>query len=366
MNKNKVLFILHLPPPVHGAAMVGKYIHESKIINESFDCSYINLTLAKDMLDIGKGNIRKLRDFIKQLFHISKEVKRVKPDLCYVTPNAKGGAFYKDFIVVMMLKALGQNVVIHYHNKGVATRQNRFMDNFLYKRFFKKLKVILLADELYQDVCKYVSRKDVYICPNGIPKQGDKPIKNIHEGFNILFLSNMMAEKGVWDLVNACKILKERNKVFQCHFVGKWSDISEEEFKNRIQEYGLENLIFAYGAKYGSDKNAFFEETDLFVFPTYYHNETFGLVLLEAMEYEIPCIATNEGGVPSVIDNGRTGFVVDKHSPRKLAEKIEFLMDNPRLCEEMGKAGRDKFEKEFTLEIFENKLRRILQEICNI
>ena len=89
--KPKILFILHLHPPVHGAAMVGQYIHDSKIINETFYCHYFNLTLARNLEDIGKGGIRKLFEFIKQLRSIRKEVKRIKPKLCYVTPNAKGG-----------------------------------------------------------------------------------------------------------------------------------------------------------------------------------------------------------------------------------------------------------------------------------
>ena len=71
MNKStkysKVLFILHMPPPVHGASMVGKYIHDSKIINNAFECHYLNLALAKDLDDIGKGGIRKLKEFYKQL-----------------------------------------------------------------------------------------------------------------------------------------------------------------------------------------------------------------------------------------------------------------------------------------------------------
>lgn len=95
----------------------------------------------------------------------------VKPQLVYVTPNACGGAFYKDFVVVQMLKRLGCQVVVHYHNKGVATRQNRFLDNFLYQRFFKGIKVILLSECLYDDVKKYVKREDVFVCPNGIPEE---------------------------------------------------------------------------------------------------------------------------------------------------------------------------------------------------
>ena len=56
--KPKILFIMHMPPPVHGAAMVGQYIHDSKLINREFDCHYINLTTAKNLQDIGKVGMR--------------------------------------------------------------------------------------------------------------------------------------------------------------------------------------------------------------------------------------------------------------------------------------------------------------------
>lgn len=351
-----------MPPPVHGAAMMGKYIHDSKIINQAFDCRYFNLTLAKNLQDIGKGGIRKLRDYILQLRKIRKEVKTFQPDLCYVTPNAKGGAFYKDFVVIMMLKAMGKKVVVHYHNKGVATRQNRVLDNWLYQHFFKKLKVILLAKPLFQEVCKYVKEKDVYFCPNGIPIQQELPAR-INEGFNILFLSNMMEAKGVWDLVEACRILKGKGKEFHCHFVGKWSDIVEEEFQQKIQQLNMGNSIFAYGGKYGNEKEAFFQRANIFVLPT--HNECFPLVLLEAMEHELPCISTQEGGIAAIIDEGKTGYIVEKKRPQDLAKKIEILMEQPDLCKAMGIAGKEKLNCEFTLEKFECKLRDILQEISD-
>ena len=361
MSKSKLFFILHLPPPVHGAAMMGKYIHDSRVINEVFDCRYFNLTLAKNLQDIGKGGIRKLRNFIRQLGKIRTEVRTFQPDLCYVTPNAKGGAFYKDFVVVMMLKAMGQKVVVHYHNKGVATRQNRILDNWLYQRFFRNLKVILLAKPLYQDICKYVKEKDVYFCPNGIPVQQELPVRINHKEFNILFLSNMMEAKGVWDLVEACRILKEKGKKFHCHFVGKWSDISEEEFQRKIHLFNMGNCISAYGGKYGNEKEIYFQKADVFVLPT--HNECFPLVLLEAMEHELPCISTQEGGIAAIIDEGKTGYVVERKNPQALAGKIERLIDQPALCKAMGIAGKEKLNREFTLNKFECKLRDILQEI---
>lgn len=86
--KSKVLFIMHLPPPIHGAAMMGKYLQESKLVNESFDCFCINLATADSLSDIGKFGIRKLINFLKLLKHIHHVVKGIRPDLVYITPNA--------------------------------------------------------------------------------------------------------------------------------------------------------------------------------------------------------------------------------------------------------------------------------------
>lgn len=359
MKNKKILFILHLPPPVHGASMVGKYIHDSEVINNTFDCHYLNLALAKDLNDIGKGGMRKLKDFYKQLKQVRLLIKSIKPQQCYVTPNAKGGAFYKDFLVVMLLKIMRQNVIVHYHNKGVATRQNRCFDNLLYKMFFKNLKVILLSENLYQDIKKYVKYKDVYICPNGIPIHENLPIVPQKE-FNILFLSNMMKEKGVWDLLEACAILKRKGKFVRCHFVGKWSNITEELFMQEVRKKNLTKYISAYGGKYGDEKNIFMQNANVFILPS--HNECFPLVLLEAMEQGLPCISTNEGGIPAIIENGKTGYIIEKHSPKVIAEKIEYLMEHPQQCINMGEAGKEKFFNEFTLDKFEIRMKNILED----
>lgn len=365
MKKYKILFIMHMPPPVHGAAMIGKYIHDSKLINETFDCHYINLALAKDLQDIGKGGLRKFKKFLQLLETIRIKVKEIRPDVCYVTPNSKGGAFYKDFIVVEMLKKMGCRIVIHFHNKGVSTRQNFFFDNYLYTHFFKNLKVILLAEVLYQDIKKYVNINNVYICPNGIPITNTKKIKKNEKPFIILFLSNMMEEKGVWDLIEACYILKKKNLFFHCNFVGKWSDIDEKSFNSTIEKYNLENYITAYGPKYGKEKESYLEAADIFAFPSFYHNECFPVVLLEAMEYQIACISTNEGGIQQIIENENTGYIIKKHSPSLLAEKIENLIKDPALCKKMQRSGYQKFITEFTLQKFETRLQNILLECCN-
>lgn len=119
-------------------------------------------------------------------------------------------------------------------------------------------------------------------------------------------------------------------------------------------------MVAYHGRKYGKDKEAFFQSADMFVFPTFYHNECFPLVLLETMGHGLPCISTPEGGIPGIVDDGKTGYLVPKHNAEALAYKMEQLLVDADLRHKMGQAGWEKFEKEFTLEVFEKRMVEIL------
>ncbi|NPD92931.1 glycosyltransferase family 4 protein [Xylanibacter muris] len=365
--KTKILFVLHMPPPVHGAAMVGKYIHDSELVNNKYICEYINLTTAKDLQDIGKGSWRKLWKFIKLLYHVITGILRFKPTLVYITPSACGIAFYKDFIIVQLVKSLGCKVVMHYHNKGVATRQEKKIDDLLYRMFFKNIKVILLAEALYQDVKKYVKHDNVYICPNGIPDiEGDKRIERHNDIPHLLFLSNLIESKGVFVLLDALKILKDRGFSFVCDFVGgETAEIDKTRFEEEVHNRCLDEVAVYNGRKYGKDKEAFFKNADIFVFPTFYSNECFPLVLLEAMQYSLPCVSTKEGGISCIVENGNTGWLVNRQSAEELAERLYCMLCNADKSRSMGKYGREKFEKEFSLSEFEIRLVDIIQKILS-
>ena len=103
-------------------------------------------------------------------------------------------------------------------------------------------------------------------------------------------------------------------------------------------------------------------DADIFAFPTYYYNECFPLVLLEAMEKGVACISTVEGGIRDIIDDGVTGYVVPQQDVLALADAIEKLILNPELCKQMGKKGRKKFEQQFTEEQFERKMLECLKK----
>lgn len=369
--RNKVLFILHIPPPVHGSSMVGKTIKESPVINQAFECSFINLGTSRNVGEIGKNPMVKVGRYLNILGKVLKQLISNKPKLCYLAITVKGIAFYKDSLIALLVKMFGVRLVYHFHNKGVKTKRHNVIYNLLYRIVFNNSHAILLSKYLYSDIEKYFTLDKVFFCPNGIPEIQSKCDKNqsnaatlkndISKPVEILFLSNLIESKGVFVLLDACKILKSRGYSFHCTFVGSEGDITAQQLNDKIDAIELVDHVHYVGKKYGIEKEQYFSKCDIFVFPTYY--ECLPLVLLEAMQHCLPIVSTFEGGIPDVVDDGKTGFLVPQKDPKALADKLEILIQSPTSRYSMGKAGRQRFEKMFTLEMFENNLLNILNKI---
>jgi glycosyltransferase involved in cell wall biosynthesis len=270
--------------------------------------------------------------------------------------------FYKDFPIALIVKLFGKKLVLHYHNKGVSNFQHRLFDHLLYKILFKNSKVILLSERLFTDVSKYVNKKDVYFCSNGIPDVYDlKNQAKKNEIPEILFISNLIESKGVYILLEALKLLKDEDVEFHCSIVGGEGNISSNQLNKKISDLNLDENITFKGKKYGDEKNEILKSSDIFVFPTFY--ETFGIVNIEAMMFKLPVISTDEGGIPDIVKNNETGFIVEKKNSQQLSEKIKWLLDNPQKAKLMGETGRVYFLKNYTLEVFEKRLIKILQDV---
>lgn len=364
-TKPRILFVLHLPPPVHGAAMVGKCIHDSERVNRAFDCHYVNLTTAQSLEDIGKGGLKKLKAFVRKLMEIRKVIKSTKPDAVYVTPNSAGGPFYKDFVVVQLCKWWSKRkVILHFHNKGVSTRQDRWVDDRLYRWFFRYAEVILLGKPLYEDVKRYVKEEQVHYCPNGIPDSGYVYAERTNEVPHILWLTNIMLTKGLMEYLDALAILKKQGVRFEADFVGGATvEVSEAQFRSALRERGLEDCTHYAGRKYGQDKEAFFCRADLFVLPSY--TEAFPLTILEAMQHGLPVVATNVGGVSIAVEQGVNGLLVGGYKPimslayrpdaQELADNLKILLTDKGLRTKMGLAGWKNYKSNLTLQCFEER-----------
>ena len=223
--------------------------------------------------------------------------------------------------------------------------------------------LILLSKYLYDDIKKYVDEKNVFYCPNGI-KQVDNSLHKISkEGnqINLLFLSNLIYSKGVYILLEALQLLKNKNIKFHCYFVGGEGDISKEDFESRTKDLELESYVTYQGKIYGDEKHDIFRKSDIFVHPSL--NDCFPLVLLEALQFGIPAVATFEGAIPEIIDDNEVGLLVPKNDAQTLAEKLTILIKDQDLRRDMKVKAYQKYINNYTLEAFEQKISAILKSI---
>ena len=227
---------------------------------------------------------------------------------------------------------------------------------------YRNTKVILLSWHLYQDIADVVKKEQVVICPNGIPDiiERESNIERQNEIPKLLFLSNLIPSKGVYVLLDACKILKDKSYQFTCDFIGGESkEITKDIFATAVKERNLNDTVIYHGPKYGKEKDIAFKETDIFVQPTF--EDCYPLTIIEAMQYELPVLTSDEGGIPDIVQNGVNGFVCKRKDPISLANAIEKLFNDKKKMVELGKKGYEIYNKKFTLDAFYSTFTSIIR-----
>lgn len=355
-----------LPPPVHGSAMVSQYIQDSQLINEEFDMDFVNLSTSRTIDEIGKSSsillLKKIGRFLSAYFKCFRLLLTYRYALCYCAITCHGIGFLKDAPFVLLCKLFGRKVVIHQHNKGMKKCVNKWPYRWLLPLVYRNTKVILLSWYLYDDISTVVSRDQILICPNGVPEitnnvdhlERNNPVPRL------LFLSNLIESKGVYILLDACKILKDKGFEFVCDFVGgETKKITHEIFEEEVRKRGLDGEISYWGQKYGEAKEHFWNMCDVFVQPTF--EDCFPLTIIEAMQHHLPVISTAEGAIRDMVKDGKNGFICERNDVGSLVDTLEKLITQPLLRKTMGKKSYEIYKNDFTLETFEKRILTLLQ-----
>lgn len=162
----------------------------------------------------------------------------------------------------------------------------------------------------------------------------------------ILCVSRMLRTKGILQLAEAAKLLRERGLSFEVHLVGGADErnptsLTPDEMK-RVQD---EPSVKWFGAR--GDINAFLNRASIFCSPTY-GREGIPRSLTEATAAGLPIVTTNVPGCREIVVDGVTGLLVPPHDVQALANALARLVESKELRQSMGAAARAYFEEKFT------------------
>lgn len=356
----KILLLIKVPPPVTGATLMNIRVAQSKLLNDTFDIKTIAISYNSELNESGQWKFRKFKIFLKAGIRLINNLIYFKPNFIYFQISPLGLPFYRDFLYVILLKLFRKKILYHIHVISIQSHLKNKIQKKIYNFAFNDNGIICLADSLRVDLEKF-SKAKLYIVNNGIEDLEQN--ENINYADNnpvkILFLSNLLVEKGIFDLLDALSLINPNNYPYKLIIIGAEGNITNSELQKKIEINGLSEYVTYLGPKYGEEKNDCINSCDIFVFPTWLKHEAFPTVILEAMKYGKPVISTRHAAIPEIVDHGKTGLLVNKKDPIDLSNALKKLIENSELRLNCGRLARAKFEENYTINKFELNIKYI-------
>lgn len=225
-------------------------------------------------------------------------------------------------------------------------------------------KVLAVSDYMKLAALNLGSRQDILVHRIGINQRLFFPrnriearaavpeLSRIH-GPVVLFVGNLLQAKGVLDLLEAFRDVKETG----AHLVFVGDGPLAQVIARKSLFYGFQDQVHLLGARFNEEVPILLSASDIFVLPS--HKEALGISCVEALACERPVIASDVGGIPEIIKNNHTGLLVKPGDPTALAVALRRLLSDSIFARGLARAGRHLVEQQYDLE----KNTRILQQI---
>ena len=272
----------------------------------------------------------------------------------HTTPDRTGLAI--QLPQLLAAKMLRRKVIVHIHMGNQLADHTR---NTFFRWWLKRADVIVLLarkwqkvfGELFPDI-KSVTR----VVYNACEAQGEI---NLREKRNsIILMAFMSEEKGIDIMLKAWREIHERHPLWHVYMMGQGK---VDHYRHLSEEMGLKDSMTFTGYITGEERLRMLREASISVMCSY--AEGFPMTVLEAWTYGAAVVTTPVGGLPDVIEDGRNCLVTDFGNEKMLAQKLEKLMTNNSLREEMVRYSHDVMIPKFSLEAINNQLQELYREL---
>ena len=273
--------------------------------------------------------------------------ERVMPsyDIVHLHISARG-SYKRKSIMARMARKAGKYVILHDHDGEFEKAFEEGGD--AYRRDVRKTfgiadRVVVLSEEwrdyFAENVC---DSGKIVVVHNGVKVPAEPCSPCSHQ--DILFLGRLDANKSPDVLLRASRQVLERFPGTKVVFGG---DGEVEKNKALAEELGIANHCEFHGWVSGAEREGLFARAAVYCLPS--KNEGLPMSVLEAMARGIPTVATPVGGVPQVIEDGVSGFLVDVDDVDALSDRLNILLDKPGLRENVGPASRNTVTRLFNV-----------------
>lgn len=350
---DKPLILLTGPPPARG---FGISTHIRMLTATSLPETY-----HLDQVELGGGAWQssasaRAKRTLSQLARFRREVRSRCPSIVHINSAPDAKAFLRDAAALWLVAGSRTRTVFEFH--GGFERNTVLQGSNLIRAFAErtlgKASAVVTLNEYHTDqllrLCPGL--KNVRAIPNFLEPEMmsgliDEPLGNAGDRLRLLFISRVAREKGVFDSIEATRMLRDRGIDVALTIAGTGDDL--EEAKALSAGHGLDDIIEFTGFVAGDDKVEAYRSSDVLLFPTYW-NEGFPYVLLEAMAAGLPIVSTTHGVMPHLLKDGVNGFLAEPRDPEALAEKIEKLVLDPGLRIEIGRNNRREVQERYGIE----------------
>ena len=341
---------------------VGNYYRV--IRNQFTDAHFMDISYSQKkygVFDFFKKYIFFIRQFRSFIKHESLKTVVFNPSLSKV-------ALFRDYIYHILASRSKKKQIIFFRgwsdnfdemisSNGIS----RILFNHIYKK--RADAFIVLSERFKNKLIEWGVDKPIYVETTIVEEKmlNGFDFKKKSIGNNeLLFLSRIEKEKGIFEAVDAVNILMEKRSNLQFRIAGNGSAF--EELKKYVSNLET-NRIKIIGYVKDGDKSECFTSASIFIFPSV-HDEGMPNSVLEAMAFGLPVITTRVGGIPDFFEDGKMGLFLDSRNPEHIADQIHYLLDRPDLMEEMSRYNFEYAKEHFYASKVAKRLEKIIDSVA--
>ena len=337
-----------------GIATVVMGYQQNKLID---DMGFISISTHSSR---NKNKVSAIVQFILSLIKITLYGVFHKLGIAHIHMSSRG-SYIRKSIILRLTKFLGAKTIIHLHsgefemfyNKECSERKKQHIR----ATFNMADRIVVLSKSSLQWVNTIVKNGDKACIVYNASSEVTLP-KRSTEQKNILFLGRLSQNKGVEDLIKAFAKITSTHPDIQLQLAGD-GDISR--YKTQAIKLGIVSRVDFLGWISGEYKNQCLANATIFCLPSYY--EAFGMGILEAMSANVVVVATNVGGIPDVIENGKEGILVEAGNVDALAIALSTMLENDELRAQYVNAAKNKYLHNFSPDVIIPQLNNIYKEL---